>query len=214
MNVNIQGAGNSMLGGGLLYGQRGLKSTQQRMERQQDRDSKIDFYEKQKENLKNVKCMDVEGIARKLDMLHTYEEEIAAAKAIYNSEQMSHIMDESRELGEKIAKEAEKMEPKTPEERMEDLVEEAMGTDESGGMMEEIMEEAAKIQEELQETVEEELTQNVEEELTAVIEEEAQAEASEELRTVGEINNQENGLQEEYVERLQEGLYKPFDIRL
>lgn len=214
MNVNIQRPGNSMLGGGLLYGQRGLKSTQQRMERQQERDNKIDFYEKQKENLKNVKCTAVEDIAKKLEMFHTYEEEIAAAKAVYNSEQMSHIMDESRELGEKIAKEAEKMEPKTPEERMEELVEEAMGTDESGGMMEEVLEEAAKVQEELQEAAEEELTQNVEEELAAVIEEELEGKVSEGLQTSGEMDNQEAGLQNEYRKKLQESLYKPIDIRL
>jgi len=39
----------------------------------------------------------VEDIAKKLEMFHTYEDEIAAAKQEYNSSQMFHIMDEAEE---------------------------------------------------------------------------------------------------------------------
>ncbi len=48
---------------------------------------------------------------------HSYEDEIVAVKMQYNQEQMWHIMDEAKEIGEKIAEEAEKFEPKTAEER-------------------------------------------------------------------------------------------------
>lgn len=178
MNITIQGFGNSIFGGGPLGGYRGLKSTQQKLERQAERDSQVDFYEKQKENLKNVKCETVEEIAKKLEMFHSYEDQIAAAKAAYNSEQMMHIMDESREMGEKIAEAAEKLEPKTPEERREELVEEALGIDENGGVLEEVLDEVAKLQEELQdtlsETTQEGLQQTAQEELQETIQEDVQ----------------------------------------
>ena len=62
----------------------------------------------------------MEDIAKKLEMFHTYEDEIAAAKQEYNSSQMFHIMDEAEEEAEKRAKEAEKNKPKTEEERKEE----------------------------------------------------------------------------------------------
>ena len=74
-----------------------LKSTKEKMERQSERDSKVAFFEAQKENLKNMKTETVEDIAKKLEMFHTYEDEIAAAKQEYNSSQMFHIMDEAEE---------------------------------------------------------------------------------------------------------------------
>ena len=89
-----------------------LKSTKEKMERQSERDSKVAFFEAQKENLKNMKTETVEDIAKKLEMFHTYEDEIAAAKQEYNSSQMFHIMDEAEEEAEKRAKEAEKNKPK------------------------------------------------------------------------------------------------------
>ncbi|MDE7131006.1 MAG: hypothetical protein K2O65_04300 [Lachnospiraceae bacterium] len=143
-------------------GGRGLKSTQQKIQRQEERDNQIAVFEKQKDNLKNLKCETVEEIAKKLDMFRSYNDQIAAAKAAYNNEQMMHVMDESRELGEKIAKAVEKMAPKTAEERLEDIVEESMGVEE--GILDEVMDEVAEIQEELQDTIDEELT--VEEKLT------------------------------------------------
>lgn len=194
MNINIQGMNRSVFGSGMMYGNRGLKSTQEKMERQEERDSKVAFYEQQKENLKNIKCDTVEEIAKKLDMFRSYEDEIMAAKIAYNSEQMMHIMDESREMGEKIAEAAEKMEPKTPEERLEEMAEEAMGTDENDGVLEEVLDEVEKIQEELEETVEEELSEMAE-----------------------ELTEETDGLTEATLAQLTEAeddIYKPIDIRI
>lgn len=47
-----------------------------------------------------MKCDSHGEISRKLEMLHTYKDEIAAAKAAHNSEQMYHIMDEGEETAE------------------------------------------------------------------------------------------------------------------
>ena len=96
-----------------------LKSTQDKMERQQKAQSQIDFFENQKENLKNMQCDSIEDIARKLEMFHSYEDQIAAVKKQYNNEQMFHAMDEARERGEQIAELAEDYAPKTEEERKE-----------------------------------------------------------------------------------------------
>ena len=54
---------------------------------------------------------------------------------------MFHILDEARERGEKIAEEAEKMAPKTPEERREEMIEEATGIDKDKGILSEVMDE-------------------------------------------------------------------------
>ena len=126
---NLPGLHNSM-----------LKSAQEKMERQQKAGSQIEFWEQQKENLKNMECGTVEEIAKKLEMFHNYEDEIKAVKAAYNMEQMSHILDEAEEQGEKNAEAAEKLEPKTPEERREEMAEEALGADEGEGVLEELME--------------------------------------------------------------------------
>lgn len=194
MNIGMHDFGGSVFGRSLMTMGRGLKSTQQKMERQETRDRQVAFFEKQKENLKNVKCETVEEIARKLELFHSYEDQIAAAKAAYNNEQMWHMMDESREIGEKIAEAVEKSKPKTPEERMEDLAEEAAGT-ESGGMLEEldeVMEEALELQEEMQD-VQQEMTQ-------------------ENLRKEAAVNAQKAAGEEA---DLQEAVvYHPFDIKV
>lgn len=144
---------NSIFAGNLPMMQRaGLKSSQEKAERQQKAAGQIDFWEKQKESLKNMECDSIEDIARKLDKFHTYEDEIAAVKMQYNQEQMRHTMDEAREWGEKIAKEAEKYEPKTAEERREEMAEEALGTDENKGELTEMLED---MQEEISEMTEE-----------------------------------------------------------
>lgn len=161
MNIKLQ-AGSS-----LLFGQRssalngGLKSTQQKMERQTKCENQVAFFEEKKNNLKNMECGTLEEIAEKLDMLHTYEDQIAAVKAQYNQEQVFHVLDEAMEKGEKIAKAVEKTEPKTPEERAEDLAKEALGIEEEEGMLEEaleevseVIEETAEISEALEETAE------------------------------------------------------------
>lgn len=159
MNLSVKGFG--MFGGaasGLSFGGRlpgmrdmTLKSTQEAAQRAQKAAGQIDFWEERKAGLRNRECGSVEEIADKLDMLHTYEDEITAAKMAYNHEQMFHLMDEAKERGEKIAEAVEEMEPKTPEERREELAEEALGTKDGDGMVEEIMEEAEEILEETEE---------------------------------------------------------------
>ncbi len=109
----------------------------------------IAFFEQQKENLKNMKADAIEEISRKLDLLHGYDDQITAAKAQYNNSQMFHALDEAMERGEKIAKEAEKYAPKTPEERREDMIEEATGADKDAGMLSEIMDELSEAAEEM-----------------------------------------------------------------
>ncbi len=141
-----------------------LKSTQDRLERQEETKKQVDFFEKQKENLKNVACGSVEEIAEKLKMFQSYEDQIASIKAAYNQEQMFHILDESTERGEQIAEAVEKMEPKTPEERLEEMAEEALGI-EDGGELEEVMDELEEIAEELTEELVEETTEELAEEL-------------------------------------------------
>ena len=95
MNLSING-----LNGFSVFSQRFgtagmLKSTQDRLERQQKAQSQIDFFENQKANLKNIQCNSIEDIARKLEMFHSYEEQIAAVKKQYNNEQMFNTMDEA-----------------------------------------------------------------------------------------------------------------------
>ena len=145
MNISIDGGFLHSFGNGML------KSTQDRMERQQQTKKQVEFFESQKNNLKNMLCESPEDIMRKLDMLHTYEDQIAAVKAAYNNEQMYHIMDEAKEMGEKIAEAVEKSKPKTPEERREDLVEEAMGIEEQDGLLSEIMDELEEVIEVMEE---------------------------------------------------------------
>ena len=178
-----------------------LKSTQDRLERQAETQRQVDFFEKQKENLKNVTCGSVEEIAEKLKSLHSYEDQIAAVKAAYNQEQMFHILDESTERGEKIAEAVDKMAPKTPEERLEELVEEALGI-EDGGELEEIMDELEEVVEEITEEVTEELEEALPENAELSAEEVAEAAAAAEAaekEAAGTV--------------LPEG-YLPFDVRL
>ena len=146
-----------------LFSNNGLKSTQDRMDRQAKRDNQIAFFEQQKENLKNMKADSIEDISRKLELLHGYDDQITAAKAEYNNSQMFHILDEARERAEKIAEEAEKYAPKTPEERLEDMIEEATGVDKDAGMLAEAMDELAEIAEEMTEETVEELGEIAEE---------------------------------------------------
>ena len=158
MNLSING-----LSGFSVFSQRFgtagmLKSTQDKLERQQKAQSQIEFFENQKANLKNMQCDSIEDIARKLEMFHSYEEQIAAVKKQYNNEQMFHTMDEARERGEQIAELAEDYAPKTEKERKEEMVEEVLGIEEKGGLTES-MEEVQEITEEM---VEELATENVE----------------------------------------------------
>ena len=110
-----------------------------------------------------MKSDSIEDISRKLDLLHGYDDQIAAAKAEYNNSQMFHVLDEARERAEKIAEEAEKYAPKTPEERLEDMIEEATGVDNDAGMLTEAMDELEEIAEEMTEETVEELDEMSEE---------------------------------------------------
>ena len=153
MNIKLQGID--------LLGNLGLKSTQDRLNRQAERDNKIAFFEQQKENLKNMKADTIDEIAKKLAMFHGYEDQIAAAKMEYNNAQMFHVFDEAQELAEKIAEAAEKNEPRTPEERREDMIEEATGV-ENDGLLDEIMDNLTEAVEEVTEEMVEDLQQSSE----------------------------------------------------
>ena len=158
MNVTMLNAvsnkGGSLFAGNLPMMQKpALKSTQEKIERQQKAAGQVQFWENQKEKLKNTECSTIEDIAKKLEKFHSYEDEIASVKMHYNQEQMWHIMDEAKERGEKIAEAAEKTKPKTAEERREDMVEEALGIDDEKGMLSESLEELSDLAEELTEEV-------------------------------------------------------------
>ncbi len=142
MNVNMKNTG--------FLGNPMLKSTQDRLKRMAQRDQKIAVFEQQKENLKSMKTDSLENISRKLDMLQGYNDEIAIAKTEFNNGQIYHMLDEARELGEKMAKAAEKNAAKTPEERREELIEEITGV-ENDGLLSEIMDELPDIEEEMTE---------------------------------------------------------------
>ena len=150
MNVNMQGIK-------LFNTNNMLKSTQDRLERLTKRDNQVAFFEQQKENLKYMQTDSLEDITRKLELLHGYDDQITAAKTEYNNSQMFHLIDEAMERGEKIAEEAEKNAPKTPEERREDIIEEATGVDMDGGMISEMMDEMSEIAEEMTEKASEEI---------------------------------------------------------
>lgn len=170
-HISNQGKNGSIFAGNLPMLQHATsKSTQDKLERQHNTQEQVAYWEKQKENLKNIECGTVEEIAKKLEMFHTYEDEIAAAKMKYNSEQMWHVMDEAKELGEKIAKAAEKLEPKTAEERRKEMAEEALGIDDNKGELAESMEEIQEEIEEIQEEVQEEMQEETLEETTLAIE--------------------------------------------
>lgn len=183
-----------------------LKSTQDRLERQEQTQKQVDFFEKQKENLKNVTCESVEEIAEKLKMFQSYEDQIATVKAAYNQEQMFHILDESSERGEKIAEAVEDMEPKTPEERLEEMAEEALGI-EDGGELEEVMDELQEVAEELTE----ELTEDMTEELAEALPENANLSAEEVAEEAAAAKAAEK--EAAGAAGIPEG-YLPFDVRL
>ena len=140
-----------------LFNAYSLKSTQDRIERQEKRDNQIAFFEQRKEDLKNMKTGSLDDIARKLELLQGYNDGIAAAKMEYNHSQMFHITDEALERAQKIAEEAEKLAPKTPEECREDLIEEATGIDKDEGILSETMDELAEVTEEMTEELTDEL---------------------------------------------------------
>lgn len=219
MNVQMKGIN---IG---VYCSPGLKSAKQRQERQAQCDREVAFFEKQKENLKNIGGDSLEDISRKLDMLHSYEEQIAAVKAKFNSEEIYHVLDEAQEFGEKVAKEAEKSKPKTEKERREDMVEEALGLDEDKGELTEELEEMTELSEELSEELEEELEEQTAEQLeelenlnTVEAAEDAGAvDASEEVPEAAKAPSAIDALNrklQEAMEREQLARYEPIDVRV
>ena len=192
MNIKLQGID--------LLGNLGLKSTQDRLNRQAERDNKIAFFEQQKENLKNMKADTIDEIARKLDLFHGYEDQIAAAKMEYNNSQMFHVFDEAQELAEKIAEAAEKNKPKTSEERREDMIEEANGV-ENDGLLDELMDNLTEAVEEVTEELVEELQETSEEALSEEELEQAKLLKDEQFEKL----EQEKDIPENY---------KPFDYRI
>lgn len=197
MNISINSS--------VLFGRgNGLKSTQERLERKREADEKVDFYEQQKKNLKNKNCETVEEIADKLDKIHTYEEEIAAAKKSYNYEQMFHVLDESEEIGKKIAEAAEKNKPKTPEERAEEAREEVLGIEaEENGMLSELLDELPDM---------DEVTDAVSQEMTGLQDttEEAEQIAQE---IAAEMAEQQEKIQQDHMD-VNSAQVHPLDIRV
>lgn len=172
----------------------GLKSTEEKIERFQKTQSQIDFFEGKKAALKNKHCTTMDEIAEKLELFNNYNDQIDAVKKQFNQEQMMHCMDEAQELGEKIAKAAEKLEPKTAEERRAELAKEALGIEDDGGVLDELLDDLPE--DVLQETLDEVLTDSA-----AVREESGEEE-------LPEIMEQEK-LTQMYLERQ----YTPVDIR-
>ena len=172
---------------------KGLKSTEEKIERFQKTQSQIDFFEGKKSELKNKHCTTMEEIEEKLELFNNYNDQIDAVKKQFNQEQVMHCMDEAKELGEKIAEAAEKLKPKTAQERREELVEEALGIEDEGGILDELLEDMPE--EALQETLDEMLTDGV------VVKEELDEE-------LPEIVEQEK-LTQMYLERQ----YTPIDIK-
>lgn len=127
----------------MLFGSGLLKSTVQKLERQAQRDAQVAFFENQKKNLKNIQCTSPEEVGRVLELLYSYEDQIAAVKAEYNNAQVFHLMDEAKERGEEIAEAIEERAPKTEEERKKEAVEEALGID-GGGLLSDILDKAVE----------------------------------------------------------------------
>lgn len=217
MNVNqLQGTNPFFVGNQGMLWKRGLKSTQQKAERQEKCNNQIAYWEGQKEKLKETECDSLEGIARKLNTLQEYEDQIAAAREQYNNEQLWHLLDEAKEMGEKIAKEAEKLEPKTAEERLEEMAEEALETEDTeDGVLTEEMEELKEAAEELMKDMEEESLDSLEE-YTEQLQEAAAEEPAEELETLQAQT--EKGLQQlrqmEKAKEEEKRLHMGFDVRI
>ncbi len=168
--------------------QKGLKSREEKAERQQNRDNQVAALEQQKADLKNMECGSLEEIEDKLGLLHSYEDQIKAVKQTYNNEQMRHILDEAREKGEKIAEELEKLAPMTKEEREELLQKEALGIDEDQGMLSELTDE---LTEELTEEPDKELSEETAGEIAGEAAEDVMQEAAGEI--AGEVTKEAAG---------------------
>lgn len=211
MNIRLQGQCNALTGQFSIYANHGLKSTDEKQKRQMQCANEIRFWENKKENLKDMECTTLGEISRKLELFHTYEDEISAVKMAYNNEQMWHVMDEAKELGEKIAEQAEEQKAKTAEEREEERRKEALGIEEAEGAMSEMLEETEELIEELTEELSEELTEKLAEELVEnKIEKNSDAAEAELAKQQIRIQESEEiRMKEEELRR-----YKRFDMRI
>ena len=209
MNINVRGSSALFLFSSTSMLNGGLKSTEDKLERQKKRDDQITFFEKQKESLKDMVCDTVEDISRKLDMLHSYEDQIQAARAEYNNGQMSHVLDEARELGEKIAEEAEKQKPKTEEERKEELIEEATGEEDNKNSIQEAFDEVLDMVDEIQEEILEEQFEAVEKEAEMTVESSEQME-----QPIQDYYSKEELTSELFMESELRRLYKSIDVQI
>lgn len=205
MNVQMKGINIGM------YCNTGLKSARQRQERQAQCDREVAFFEKQKENLKNIGGDSLEDISRKLEMLHSYEDQIAAIKAKFNLEEIYHVLDEAQEFGEKVAKEAEKSKPKTEKERREDMVEDALGLDEDKGELTEELEK--ELEEQTKEQLEELETLNTLENATDMDVAGAVSEAADAAEAPSVVDVLNEKLEEALVQK-QLARYQPIDVRV
>jgi len=213
MNYSLSLSGKTMFG---LQNQGMLKSTKDRLDRQAQRDGKIEFYEKQKQNLKNTQAQTVEEIAKKLEAFHSYEDEIKAAKQEYNSSQMLHVLDEAQERAEKIAKAAEKNKPKTPEEKRKDALDEAAGKDEDKSGLSEIMDDLTKKADESAEKMAEsaEMADESAEKMAESVEKTAESvdEMSDTIKAGGDINSVKQSLTDADIKLENEQNYKHFNM--
>lgn len=156
MNISLKNSPLSVLT--QHYGT-GLKSTEERIERMQKTQSQIDFFEGKKADLKNMHCGTMEEIEKKLELFNNYNDQIDAAKKQFNYEQVMHCMDEAEEFGKKIAKAAEELEPKTAEERREERAKEALGVEDDGGILDEMLEDMESVKDLSEEALEETLSE-------------------------------------------------------
>lgn len=215
MNIRLQGQCNALAGQFSVYANHGLKSTDEKQKRQMQCANEIRFWENKKESLKEMGCSTLEEISRKLELFHTYEDEISAAKMAYNNEQMWHVMDEAKELGEKIAEQAEKQKAKTAEEREEERRKEALGIEEAEGALSEMLEETKELVEELTEELAEEMEEELTEELAEELVEEKIKEDTDAIEA--ELAKQKIRIQEAEEMRSDEEevrRYKRFDMRV
>lgn len=186
-----------------------MKSTQEKMQRRQTMENRVAALEQQKENLKNKQCDTLEEIAEKLEMFHSYEDEIAAVKKSFNNAEMFHTMDEARERGEKIAEAAEKSKPKTKEERKKEAIEEATGTEENSGVLSELLEEMDESMEEMTEEMAEDVTESLTKDLTEGLMEEAAKDMTEDMM---ELLSKEQLLEEDALQK--RTAHIPIDFRV
>ena len=113
--------------------------------------------------MKNRKADSLEEISEKLEMFHNYEDEIAAANQSIIIHRCFMSWTRQKNMAKKIAEAAERNKPKTEEERKEEMVDEALGTEENKGMMSEIMDELSETTEEMTEQMTEKTVENMEE---------------------------------------------------